>query len=104
MSDASFVDYNAIFIYGYCKCIVCCIIAVHWIVILIQPKWTRYIQIIPYIGLGFKFVFLLICRCKFLSDTYLIVKEPFDYPIRIKAAAVISFGLCFVLNLTVTCN
>lgn len=104
ISDASFVDYNSLFIYGFCKCFVCFIISIHWIVILIHPKWTKNIQIIPYIGSGFKSVFMLVCRCKFLSYTYLIVKEPFDYPIRIKAAAIISFGLCFVVNLSVTCK
>lgn len=55
----------------------------------------------PYIGGFMKFWFLKICKCKFLAKIYKVVKYEMDYPLRIKAAATISFGLCIAVNLTV---
>lgn len=100
-NNQMFIEYNGLFVYAYCKCIVSFIIAVHWLVILVSPGLAKYIQILPYFGAGIRFMFLKLCRFKFLKGVYENIKRPFDYPLRIKAAATIAFGICFAVNLTV---
>jgi hypothetical protein len=48
-----------------------------------------------------KFIFLKTCKCKIFKEIYQVIQQDLEYPLRIKAAATVSFGLCFVANLTV---
>lgn len=100
-NNRMFIEYNGLFVYAYCKCIVAFIIAVHWLVILISPTSVGHIQILPCLGACVRTLFLKSCKFKFLKNIYENIKRPFDYPLRIKAAATIAFGICFAVNLTV---
>ena len=100
-SNGYFVEYNSLFVFAYCRMIVAFIISVHWTFILFFPKYTKYIQILPYIGGFMKVLFLKFCKCKFFAKIYKVVEYEMEYPLRIKAAATISFGLCIAVNMTV---
>lgn len=74
----------------------------YWLIVIILPKgYPNKLGFLHIIGNSITFLLSKLCRCSYLSNIYDIICCPFDYPIRIKAAGAIAFGLCLTNLLAV---
>jgi hypothetical protein len=98
-------EYSGILLYAYFRVTLAGLIVFYWFLILFVNKtFTKSFSVFSILGNAFNWLIVKILRFRWFKDFQDISNTYFEFPIRIKTAATISFVLVLITVLAVINN